>query len=671
MRHSFTRRYFVTSCALAGGAFGVSSSLQSQGLRALAGKSPARSLRTVGYRQVKITGDFWRRKQEKVANRTLPACIAQTEKSGRVRNFEKAARRGAEEHEGEFFNDSDVYKVIEAIAYSLGTQSGGALERKADDWIDKIASAQLADGYLNTYYTLTGLEKRWTDMDKHEDYCAGHLIEAAIAYYQATGKRRLLDVAIRFADHIDNTFRVSDRKWVSGHEEIELALMKLYRVTHEKRYLALADRYLQLRGRVPEKVACWGLGLDYCQASVPIKEQRRITGHAVCAMYLYSAVTDVTAEIHDGAYRETLDAVWEDVVYRNMYLTGGIGAATDGEGFSKDAYGLPNEQAYCETCASCGMVFWNQRMNLLTGDSKYIDVLERSLYNGALDGISLTGDRFFYVNPLASSESNPGRQEWFGTACCPSNISRLITSLGGYLYCVSDRGIWVNLCVASQATLHMGSIEVGLLVESEYPWNGAIRLTVQPKRRSRWAMRLRIPGWARNVAVPGDLYTFGGVDSGTVSVFVNGRPMRYREEKGYAVLERKWKPGDVIEMTLPMPIRTVVARQEVGADRDRIALQRGPLVYCVEGADNPSSVWNFTVPANGKLTEQPQRILDEPVIALRCEVTATEPTHDGSSEDVPQEKFVTAIPYYTWANRGNYEMQVWLPLKINRPGMDS
>ncbi|MDQ4141222.1 MAG: glycoside hydrolase family 127 protein, partial [Bacteroidota bacterium] len=352
----------------------ASSSLQAQ--------TPTKKFEPVNFSQVTINDNFWKPKLDKVATTTLQACIYQTEdKTARIRNFEKVARKKNEKHEGIYFDDSDVYKALEAIAYSLKNRPDAALEKKADEWIDKIAAAQLPDGYLNTYYTLTDLNKRWTDMEKHEDYCAGHLMEAAVAYYNTTGKRKLLDVAILFADHIDNTFRLQNRHWVSGHQEIELALMKLYHATQNDRYLKLADWFLAQRGHGYGKGVIWDEWKDpkYCQDDVPVKEQKEITGHAVRAMYLYTGAADVAAATKDDGYLKAMNNVWEDVIFRNMYITGGIGSSGKNEGFSKD-YDLPNEQAYCETCASVGMVFWNQRMNLLTGNAKFVDVLERSLY---------------------------------------------------------------------------------------------------------------------------------------------------------------------------------------------------------------------------------------------------------------------------------------------------
>lgn len=624
-------------------------------------------VRAVDFSQVDLHDGFWSPKQAKVATRTFAACIYQTEtNTGRIRNFEKAAARHGV-HEGIYFDDSDVYKAIEAMAYSLRTRPDPQLEAKADEWIAKIGAAQLPDGYLNTYFTLTGLDKRWTDMEKHEDYCAGHLIEAAIAYYKATGKRALLDTAIRLANHIDETFRIPNRHWVSGHEEIELASMKLYHLTDDSRYLRLAGWYLEQRGHGYGRGQLWlpGSDLGYCQDAIPVKDQRKITGHAVRAMYLYSGAADVAAVTGDADYLNAMTAVWEDVIERNMYVTGGIGSAGSNEGFTRP-FDLPNKQAYCETCASVGMVFWNHRMSLLTADARYVDVMERSLYNGALDGLSLSGDRFFYANPLASDKSTPagpfgeGRKAWFGTACCPSNISRLVCSLGGYLYGVSRDSIWVNLFIGSSTRVKVADQEVALELETRYPWEGAVRLIVKPEARARFTVRMRIPGWAQKTPVPGDLYTFTDQTSESVVLKINGRPSGFAIEKGYAVLERAWSPGDTVDLLLPMPVRRLRASSQVTADSNRSALQRGPLVYCIEGTDNGGEVWNLVLPESAALTAQPSQVLDEEIVAVHCEGKAVVSSPDGSQVAV-RPQALTAIPYYTWANRDNLQMQVWIP----------
>jgi DUF1680 family protein len=630
-------------------------------------QTPLQKFEFVNFSQVNITDNFWKPKIDKVATVTLKACIYQTEiKTPRIRNFEKVARNDGEKFEGIYYDDSDVYKALEAMAYALKTHPDATLEAKADEWIDKVAAAQLPDGYLDTYFTLRDLKQRWTNIEAHEDYNAGHLIEAAVAYYNVTGKRKLLDVAIRLANHIDSTFRLGNKKWFSGHEEIELALVKLYRVTKDDRYLKLADWYLQQRGKggIYTYGKSWVVPA-YWQDVKPVKDQTEITGHAVRAMYLYTGTADVAAITGDNAYMNAMQKVWEDVVYRNMYITGGIGSAGDNEGFTKD-YDLPNEDAYCETCASVGMVLWNQRMCQLTGDSKYIDVLERSLYNGALDGLSLSGDHFFYDNVLASNGQNQ-RREWFGTACCPANIARLVTSVGNYIYGKSNDGIWINLFVGSNTNVKVANTDVAIKMDTNYPWDGKVKLNIDPAKKSNFKLYLRIPGWYSNRIVPGDLYqanaSINGYDSSNLKIMVNQANVGYKFENGYAVIEREWKKGDVIDFSLPMTIKKINAKGEVKMDNDRIALQRGPIVYCLEGADNKQGVWNLLLPSNTNFTSTDYKVLDEPVIALQAEVPSAMPNETNDGIKIEKRK-ITAIPYYCWANRGANDMQVWLPTKI-------
>jgi DUF1680 family protein len=618
----------------------------------------------INFSEVNITDNFWKPKIDKVATVTMKTCIYQTEvKTPRIRNFEKVARKKGEQFEGIYYDDSDVYKALEAMAYSLKTHPNKELESKADEWINKIAAAQLPDGYLNTYYTLRGLQDRWTDIEKHEDYNAGHLIEAAVAYYNVTGKRKLLDVALRFANHIDSVFRMANKPWFSGHEEIELALVKLYKLTNNDRHLKLADWYLQQRGKGYYKYGKNWITPGYWQDILPVKQQNEITGHAVRAMYLYSGAADVAALKDDKDYMNAMQKVWEDVVYRNMYITGGIGSAGDNEGFSTD-YDLPNEEAYCETCASVGMVLWNQRMCALTGNSMYLDVLEKSLYNGALDGLSLSGDRFFYDNPLASDGQHQ-RKEWFGTACCPSNIARLVTSLGNYIYGKSDDGIRINLFVASNTNIKLATTDVAVKMQTDYPWNGKVKLNIDPIKKGKFRLYIRIPGWYQDKIVPGDLYTTmsNNKTSRDLLPAVNGKAVHYSYENGYAVIDREWKKSDKVEIEFPMEVKKVVAKSEVKANRDRIALQRGPLIYCVEGADNKEGVWNLIVPSNTTFTTTSYKILDEPVVALQAIVPSAFSDVNGTSVVIKNRK-ITAIPYYCWANRGPNQMQVWLPAKI-------
>lgn len=618
----------------------------------------------VNFSQVNITDNFWKPKIDKVATVTMQACIYQTEiKTPRIRNFEKVARNDGEKFEGIYYDDSDVYKALEAMSYALKTHPDSALEAKADQWIDKVAAAQLPDGYLDTYFTLTDIKKRWTNLPYHEDYNAGHLIEAAVAYYNVTGKRKFLDVAIRLANHIDSTFRLSNKKWFSGHEEIELALVKLFKVTNDDRYLKLANWYLDQRGKGFYNYGNGWITPGYWQDLKPVKLQTQITGHAVRAMYLYTGTADVASLTGDAGYMDAMKKVWEDVVYRNMYVTGGIGSAGDNEGFSKD-YDLPNEEAYCETCASVGMVLWNQRMCQLTGDSKYIDVLERSLYNGALDGLSLSGDHFFYDNPLASNGQHQ-RREWFGTACCPANIARLVTSVGNYIYGKSNDGIWINLFVGSNTNIKVGNTDVAVKTETNYPWDGKVKLDIDPVKKSKFKLFIRVPGWFEDKVVPGDLYVTGGGLSlpDYISPLVNGKSVNFTMQDGYAVIENEWKKGDVVEFNFAMKPKKLRASSEVKYDEGRIALQRGPFVYCVEGADNKDGVWNIVVPKNVNFTEINHKVLNEPVIALQAEVSSAFPTSDGTNIEMKKRKII-AIPYYCWANRGANSMQVWLPTSI-------
>lgn len=629
----------------------------------LTGQS-APSLTPVNFSKVKITDAFWKPKIDLVSTVTIPVCIDQTEvKTPRIKNFEKVARKQGEKHEGIFYDDSDVFKALEAIAYSLSNKPDKVLEQKADEWIDKIAAAQLSDGYLNTFYTLGDFSKRWTDMSMHEDYNGGHLIEAAVAYFEATGKRKLLDVAIRFADHFHSLFGPGKRHWVTGHQELELALVKLYRVTDDKKYLALAHWLLEERGHKHAIGYTWTDWRDtaYAQDVVPVKKQKEITGHAVRAMYLYTGAADVASLTGDVGYMDAMKTVWEDVVYRNMYITGGIGSSGSNEGFSVD-YELPNENAYCETCASVGMVFWNQRMNQLTSDAKFIDVLERSLYNAAADGLSQDGKLFFYGNPLAS-DGRHKRREWFGTACCPANIARLVESLGNYIYAQSNEALFVNLFVGSSTTINLAKTKVGIAQESNYPWDGLIKVTVMPEKKTKFSVHLRIPGWALGKPVPGDTYTYLNYSGSSYSIKVNGSPAAFTLENGYAVITREWKKNDVIEMNLPMEVRRVVARAEVKEDINRVAFERGPLVFCVEHPDNSGKAFNVFVPDNAILrTEFDTKILGGTQV-IKADVPVVSVSDDGM-EIKTEVKTITAIPYFLWNNRGQGQMQVWLPRKV-------
>lgn len=590
-------------------------------------EQPLKMIEQIDFSHVKINDNFWSPRLSKHVSATLPVCIDQIDnQTGRIRNFENAAK-GEGEHSGIFFDDSDVYKALEGMAYSLINNPDPELEKKADEWIDKFAAAQQPDGYINTFYTLTGLDKRWTNMDKHEMYCAGHMIEAGVAYYQATGKRKLLDVCIRMADHMMSQFGPGKRHWVPGHEEIELALVKLYQTTQEQKYLDFAYWLLEERGHGHGTMGDEGKWDPvYYQDIVPVRQLTYISGHAVRCMYLYCGMADVAALKNDTGYIAAMDRLWDDVVHRNMYITGGIGSSRDNEGFTED-YDLPNLDAYCETCASVGMVLWNQRMNQLTGDSKYIDVLERSLYNGALAGISLGGDRFFYVNPL-ESKGDHHRQEWYGCACCPSQLSRFLPSIGNYIYASSDDALWVNLYIGNTGQIRIGETDILLTQETDYPWDGSVKLTISTSQPLEKEIRLRIPNWCK-----------------TYDLSINGKRINVSEEKGYAVI-KDWKSQDVIALDMDMPVEIVAADPHVKENFGKRAIQRGPLVYCMEEIDNPE--YFDQIQLSPSTTFQTAFVSD---ILNGIKTIKT----NGRAQSA------TFIPYYAWDNRKAGKMRVWIP----------
>ncbi|MGG4049241.1 glycoside hydrolase family 127 protein [Paenibacillus favisporus] len=587
----------------------------------------------VPFTQVKIHDELWKQRLEVCKEVTLRTCLDKCESTGRISNFAKAAGLMEGEFEGIYFNDSDVYKVLEGAAYLLMADRDPELEAEIDRIIGLIAAAQEPDGYLTTYYTLEAPDQKWTDMEKHEMYNGGHLIEAAVAYHAATGKRTLLDVACKLADHYDSLFGPGKRHWVEGHEEIELALIKLYHATGEERYWKLALWLLEERGHGHGHGAIWDReewGPAYCQDDVPVRDIEKVTGHAVRAMYLYTAMADVVLASGDRTYEDALRKVWAHTVERNMYITGGIGPSRHNEGFTHD-YDLPNESAYCETCASIAMVFWNHRMSLLFGEAKYADVVERAMYNGALAGISLSGDRFFYVNPLAS-QGDHHRTEWFDTSCCPTNLVRFLPSIGGYNYAVNEEGPVMLQFVAGTAdlTLKDGS-RVLMKTVTRYPWDGHVHVEVEPAREAEFAVRLRLPGWCRGAKLS-----------------INGEnvaPADWTIDRGFLVLSRRWKPGDTIDYVMEMPVQQVHARPEVEADRGRVAVQRGPLVYCLEQADNPELVYDEFAVRPGISFGLEQRDELGGIVALTG--------FDG-------QRGYRFVPYHLWDNREPGFMQVWL-----------
>ena len=586
----------------------------------------------VPFNQISIHDSFWTPRLEAHAHQTLETCIAQTQDSTqRINNFKKIAGLMEGKHEGIYFDDSDVYKAMEGIAYSLINNPNPKYDALLDNWIDLIAKSQQADGYLNTYYTLNFPAQRWTDMEKHEMYCGGHMIEAAIAHHRATGKNTFLNVAIKFANHLDNTFGPGKRHWVPGHQEIELALVKLYHETKEKKYLDLAHWLLEERGHGHGVGGIWNnpkMGAEYCQDDVPVYEVSEIKGHAVRAMYLFTGMADVAAEKELPAYVAALERVWDDVVLRNMYITGGIGSSLHNEGFTED-YDLPNKEAYCETCASIGMVLWNSRMNLFSKDAKYVDVMERCMYNGVLSGISLDGDLFFYVNPL-ESDGDHHRQRWFGCACCPSNVSRFIPSIGNYIYMADEKEIFVNLYLGNKANIKLGNAKVELVQKTNYPWSGNVQIEVKPSAPSVFAVKMRIPGWCKKyeVAVNGKR-----INSPTV-------------DNGYLKIDRLWKQGDQITLNLNMPVEVVAADPRVKQNVGKRAIQRGPLVYCAEQADNKNI--NLDQIAFG----QDNRFKTGAAKGKLKDMTILETKIQGQN--------LTFIPYFAWDNREPGKMKVWI-----------
>jgi uncharacterized protein len=642
---------------------------------------PAKALRDypvkpVPFTSVHFNDVFWAPRIETNRTVTIPFAFEKCEETKRVYHFERAAAalRGEELKDkkppGYPFDDTDVYKVLEGASYSLSVHPDAKLEAYLDSLIAKIGAAQEKDGYLYTTRTIDPVnphrwagKERWVleKDDSHELYNLGHLYEAAVAHYQATGKRSLLDIALRTADLLTQTFGPGKRSIWPGHQITEMGLVKLYRITGEQRYLDLAKFMLDERGPDGDK----GAGRTYNQSHQRVVEQTEPVGHAVRATYMYSGIADVAALTGDAAYLEAIDRIWESMVGRKLYITGGIGATGSGEAFGRD-FELPNMTAYNETCAAIGNDYWNYRLFLLHADARYIDVMERTLYNGLISGVSLDGKSFFYPNPLESKGQHQ-RSPWFGVACCPGNITRFLASVPGYVYAQQGDVLYVNLFVGSKAEIKMDNGRVVKMVqETRYPWDGHVKMTVheigrdQSAQSRSFTMNVRIPSWARNEAVPSDLYRFQDKLNEPVTLKVNGKPVTLKLDKGYASLNRSWKPGDVIELALPMPVRRIVANDQVEADRGRVALQRGPLVYCAEWPDNPGGrVRNLMLADSAKLTAEFKPDLLNGVTVIKGKAFAL--TSDAAGKGIRTEQDFTAIPYPVWANRGRGEMIVWLP----------
>ncbi|MEZ4827477.1 MAG: glycoside hydrolase family 127 protein [Bacteroidia bacterium] len=610
----------------------------------------------VAFTDVLIDGGFWLPRLDTNRTVTIPYDFQKCEETGRIDNFAIAGGLKKGEFRGKRYDDSDVFKVIEGASYSLKTHPDPSLETYLDSLIFKIAAAQEEDGYLYTTRTVNpdnpvdASPGRWSNMYRdHELYNVGHMYEAAVAHYQATGKRSLLDVSLKNADLLTQTFGPGLKSGVSGHQEIEIGLAKLYRITGEKKYLDLARFFLDERGK-EAKTDTTGKDYAYIQNHLPVIEQSEAVGHAVRAGYMYSGMADIGALTGDSLYIQAIDRLWEDVVNKKMYITGGIGSRPHGEAFG-DAYELPNETAYNETCAAIAYMFWNYRLFLLHGDGKYMDIFERVLYNGFLGGVSLDGNSFFYPNVLETAGGNL-RQPWFNTACCPVNVVRFLPSLPGYAYAWKDHTIFANLFLTSQATIHLEKQTVNIRQETNYPWEGKVMFTLTPEKEDTFSLAIRIPCWTDNRPVPGELYHYPDRTNRNMYLRVNGELIYPVMRNGYAHITRRWRAGDQVEMELPMPVRRVEASESVNEDRGKIALERGPILYCAESVDNGGNALSIHMPEAGKLEVQYR-----PDLLGGTNILTGTAIRDG--QQIP----FTAIPYYARAHRGDVEMRVWFPVE--------
>lgn len=620
-------------------------------------------IQPVDFTHVHLTDHFWAPKIQVNADVTIPYTLEQCRRTGRIDNFLKAAGKMPADKYTEYpFDDTDIYKVIEGASYGLQMQKNPKMELYLDTLIQIIAEAQEPDGYLYTFRTMKAAKphewlgsKRYEKEEdlSHELYNAGHLYEAAVAHYVATGKKNLLNIATKNADLLVKDFGYGKEEKSPGHQVVEIGLAKLYRVTGKKEYLDLAKFFLDIRG--PK-------GTEYSQANKKVVDQKEAVGHAVRATYMYTGMADIAALTGNEPYLRAIDAIWHDVVERKLYITGGIGATGAGEAFGAP-YQLPNMSAYAETCAAIANVYWNNRMFLLHGDAKYIDVLERILYNGVLSGVSISGDRFFYPNPLASMGQHQ-RSAWFGCACCISNMTRFLPSMPGYMYAQNKNNLYVNLFAGGTVDITLPAGKVKLEQQTEYPWEGKVKLVVSPEKAAAFALQVRIPGWSQADVVPGDLYNTAAKAKPLVMT-LNGKPVKYELVKGYAVINRTWKKGDVVAFELPMDIQKIYAKAEVKDDRNRFALQRGPILYCLEGPDNKdSAVQNIVVDKNATIQAIEKPAMLNGVTVLQMQGSSTK-RQLNSDELIKSDQMVTAIPYYTWANRGPSDMTVWIPYEAS------
>ena len=633
-------------------------------------------IQNVPFTSVTLTDKFWTPRIETNRSVTIPASFERCQTTGRIQNFVNAATKTGKFCTKFPFDDTDIYKTIEGASFSLANHPDKKLEAYLDSLITIVGKAQESDGYLYTARTIDPLHPHaWSGMQRwekerelsHELYNSGHMYEAAAAHFQATGKRNFLNIALKNADLVCSVFGPGRKAVAPSHEIVEMGLVKLYRITGKKEYLGTSKFFIEQRGHYdkynPLSKDEWKNG-KYWQDDKPVTEQDEAEGHAVRAGYLYSAMADVAALTHDDSLLHAIDKIWENVVTKKLYVQGSVGAVGSGERYGEN-YELPNATAYNETCAAIANVYWNHRMFLIHGDSKYIDVLEKTLYNGLISGIGLDGKSFFYTNAMQitnasatnafNSFSNKGvettRSGWFECSCCPTNLTRLIPSIPGYMYALKGNSLYINLFINSSAHLTIGKQKVELTQQNNYPWEGGLVFNINPQSQAAFNVMIRIPGWAQNEAVPSDLYKFQNIDKEQVTITVNGKFVSYKINNGYASINRTWKKNDVIKVNLPMPVRKVLANQNLKDDIGKVALQRGPLMYCAEWPDNNGSTSNISIPANTKFnaTFTPQLLNGVTVLTNKSENN--------------QKPFITAIPYYAWANRGKGEMQVWFPEK--------
>lgn len=635
---------------------------------------------SVPFTSVKLTDKFWLPRIQTNHTVTIPASFERCETTGRVKNFEMAGARSGKFCTVYPFDDTDVYKTIEGASFSLSLIPDKKLELYIDSLIDIIGRAQEPDGYLYTARTINPLnvhpwlgKERWEKEREHshELYNAGHLYEAAAAHYLATGKKNLLTIAIKNADLVCSVFG-PDRKHVApGHEVIEMGLVKLYRITGKTEYLNTAKFFIEERGNHQYD----SLSKDpfkngsYWQDHKPVVKQDEAIGHAVRAGYLYAAMADVAALTEDNYFLNAIDKIWNNVVQKKIYVQGGVGAVGDGERFGGN-YELPNATAYNETCAAIANVYWNQRMFQLHGESKYIDILEKSLYNGLLSGVGMDGKSFFYTNAMEiknhykHADMEGARAGWFTCSCCPTNITRLIPSIPGYMYALKENNVYINLFATSTSNIIINSKKVTITQQNNYPWDGNLSFSIEPTSSTAFTVRIRIPGWAQGQAIPSDLYSFSHTPGKKIIILVNGKPTEYTMDNGYAVINKTWKKGDHIQLELPMTVEKIISNEKVINNKGKIALQLGPLIYCLESPDNFGATSNVIVPETSTFTTQFQPALLKGVMTLQGNGIAVMIDKEKNSVQTKAQP-VTAIPYYAWAHRGKGEMTVWIPQRVS------